>query len=177
MSGEAPEPERGPLGGLARLQGMDAATWERHANPWSVWTRVPVLPLLALAIWARVWIGWWTLVPLAVLLIWTWLNPRAFPPPASTAGWASRAVLGERVWLARAAVPVPAHHHRLVAVTIAISLAGIPFLVVGLWRLEVWPVLLGLALALLGKFWFLDRMVWLFDEMAAQHPIYGAWLR
>lgn len=31
-----------------RLMGMDAASWERHANPLSVYTRYAALPLLAL---------------------------------------------------------------------------------------------------------------------------------
>jgi hypothetical protein len=44
---------------LERLMAMDDRVWRRHANPWSGWTRVTVLPLLVLAIWSRVWIGWW----------------------------------------------------------------------------------------------------------------------
>ena len=31
---------------IARLFAMDEATWARHANPWSVWTRFTALPLL-----------------------------------------------------------------------------------------------------------------------------------
>lgn len=31
---------------FARAMTMDDATWERHANPWSVWTRMATLPLL-----------------------------------------------------------------------------------------------------------------------------------
>jgi hypothetical protein len=37
---------------------MGEDTWERHANPWSVWSRTTVLPVLILAAWSRVWIGW-----------------------------------------------------------------------------------------------------------------------
>ena len=60
---------------------MSDLAWARHANPWSVWTRVPILPLLALAIWSRVWIGAWCWLPLALLIAWILWNPRAFPPP------------------------------------------------------------------------------------------------
>ena len=42
---------------IADAFGMDDATWARHANPWSAWTRIPILPLLCLAIWGRAWIG------------------------------------------------------------------------------------------------------------------------
>ena len=31
--------------------------------------------------------------------------------------------------------------------------------------LDVWPTLLGCALVYLAKLWFLDRMVWLYEEM------------
>ncbi|MCA8931790.1 MAG: hypothetical protein KDA49_04945, partial [Rhodospirillaceae bacterium] len=46
---------------------MDDATWARHASPWSVWTRVPIALLLVLAIWSRVWLGWWALLPVALV--------------------------------------------------------------------------------------------------------------
>ena len=55
---------------LARLHRMYERTWQRHANPWSVWTRVPIGPLLVLAIYARLWIGWWCLLPVALLVLW-----------------------------------------------------------------------------------------------------------
>lgn len=65
----------------------------------SGWSRMSVLPLLALAIWSRIWIGWWSLLPIGVTIFWMWLNPRAFPIPQSTSNWMSKGVLGERVWL------------------------------------------------------------------------------
>lgn len=63
---------------------MDEATWERHANPWSVWTRFTAWPLLALAVWSRVWLRRWAIFPIAVAVLWTWLNPRIFDRPRST---------------------------------------------------------------------------------------------
>ncbi len=155
---------------------MDDAVWRRHANPWSAWTRLPILPLACIAIWARVWIGWWCLVPLALLVLWTWANPRAFGEPERTDSWTSRAVMGERVWLNRADIPIPPHHARMIWILVAIPSIGLLPLVWGLWQLSLWPVLLGLTAVLGGKLWFLDRMVWLFDDMATQDP-YRGWLR
>ncbi|WP_137178864.1 DUF6653 family protein [Roseomonas sp. AR75] len=150
---------------IARAHRMDDAAWARHANPWSVWTRVPILPLLALAVWSRAWIGWWALVPVAALLAWTWVNPRVFPPPRSTASWASRAVLGERLWLARNEVPVPARHRRMPLLLNALSASGGVLLLYGLAILAPWAALTGLSVALLSKMWFLDRMVWIVADM------------
>lgn len=155
---------------------MDGETWARHANPWSVWTRFLILPLFVPAIWSRVWLGWWALVPVAALVLWTWLNPRLFSRPRSTDNWASKAVLGERVWLNRDKIAVPERHRRAPNVLSAVSGVGMPFVLWGLIALDIWPTLLGLALVTLGKLWFLDRMVWLYEDMKDARPEYRSWL-
>ena len=144
---------------------MDDATWKRHANPWSFWTRVPILPLLALAIWSRVWLGWWAFVPVAVLVAWVFVNPRAFPPPRHLDDWTSHGVLGERHFLARKSVPIPRHHEIWAKGLSAVAALGMVPLIYSLWALEVWPTLLGLVLAVGGKLWFVDRMAWLHADM------------
>jgi hypothetical protein len=161
--------------GIARAFAMDEATWRRHANPWSVWTRVATLPLLVFAAWSRAWLGWWALGPIALVLLWTWLNPRLFHEPASTDNWASKGVLGERIWLNRDRVAVP-RHHRLVP-RILSSVAAIGGIVVlwGLLELAIWPTLLGMAVVFLGKMWFVDRMVWLYEDMKDATPEYRGW--
>ena len=161
----------GSYGGAAeRLMGMSDGTWERHANPWSVWTRIPILPLLALAAFSRAWIGWWCLVPLAALVVWAWANPRAFPPPARLDSWSARGVMGERVWLARKQRPIPFQHARAANVLTAIAAGGLIPLAYGLVALDGWATIAGTAVAMLGKLWFVDRMVWLYDETARERP-------
>jgi hypothetical protein len=59
---------------------MTDEAWQRHANLWSVWTRFAAIPLMILAIWSRVWLGWWSPVPIAAVIAWLWLNPRVFAP-------------------------------------------------------------------------------------------------
>lgn len=161
---------------MAHAFGMDEGTWARHANPWSVWTRYTALPLLVLAIWSRAWLGWWSMLPLALAVLWMWLNPRFFPVPASTDNWASKAVLGERVWMRRGEVPLPPHHRRAPHLLAALAALGLPFLAWGLYHLQLWPTLFGVLLVFSGKLWFLDRMVWLYEDMKDQHPDYRRWL-
>ncbi|MBX9255391.1 hypothetical protein H1Q63_15855 [Desmonostoc muscorum CCALA 125] len=48
-------------------------------------------------VWSRVWLGWWSLIPVTIAVLWMWLNPRIFPKPQSTYHWISKGVLGERV--------------------------------------------------------------------------------
>lgn len=148
------------------LMAMSDETWARHANPLSGWSRVTILPLLVLAVWSRVWLGWGCLVPVALVGAWTWLNPRVFPRPASLDNWMSRGVLGERIWLARRQSPVPAHHRRMPTILAGASAAGLAPLAWGLWMLDPWPTALGLVLMMGAKLWFLDRMVWLHRDVA-----------
>jgi len=150
---------------IAGLFRMDDDTWARHANPWSVWTRTTVLPALILAAWSRVWIGWGALVPGAIALLWAWVNPRLFGRPDSLESWASKAVLGERMWIRRDDRPVPERHRVVPHVLNTVSGVGVLVVVGGVgWR-AVWPTLLGATLVYAGKLWFLDRMVWLYEDV------------
>lgn len=144
---------------------MTDATWQRHANPWSGWTRVATMPLLTMAIWSRVWLGPWFLLPLATLLLWIWLNPRLFPPPKSTDNWMSRGVLGERIWLANKPGTIANHHQRVIRATVWLASLGAVVWLVGLILLNLTATLTGLATSMLGKLWFIDRMVWLEREV------------
>ena len=98
---------------IARAFALDDVTWLRHGNPWSVILRFTVLPILVLAFWSRLWLGWWAVIPIALSLLWIWFNPRIFPVPRSLDHWTSKAVLGERVWLDRDIVPGPDHHRTI----------------------------------------------------------------
>lgn len=162
---------------IASAFAMTDEVWARHANPWSVWTRVPILPLLCLGLWARAWIGWWCILPVALLVAWTWANPRVFPPPATTRSWASRAVLGERAWLARGDTPIPSHHAVWAGLLSALPALGLLPLAWGLWALDACALALGLVIMTGAKMWFLDRMVWLYQDMASAHPHYSEWRR
>ncbi|MEO0645601.1 MAG: DUF6653 family protein [Cyanobacteria bacterium J06650_10] len=154
---------------------MTDSVWARHANPWSVWTRYMALPVLVMAIWSRVWLGWGAVVPIAIALIWIWLNPRVFPKPQTTHHWSSKAVLGERVWLTRKQLPIPQHHNPVIAFTNMVNAVGFFICLTGLITLSAYLTVFGLSWVILGKTWFLDRMVWVYEEMKA-HLQYGQWL-
>jgi hypothetical protein len=159
-----------------KLMSMSDDVWLRHASGWSVWTRVLTFPPLLLAIWSHRWIGGWAVLPVALLLVWTWLNPRVFPPPRSTDRWHSKATFGERIWLERRTVAIPDHHRRLPHLLNAVAGFGGLLAVVAAWLGWLWPCVLGTALLYAGKLWYLDRMVWLYDEVAAREPRFRIWL-
>jgi hypothetical protein len=153
---------------LASFFGLDGEqAWQRHANPWSVYTRIPIPLMLVAAIWSRAWIGWFCLVPIGIVVVWTIVNPRVFPPPRSLDHWASRAVLGETAWGRRSQTPVPERHRVAPVVLSVVSAAGVLPLVWGLVVLDPWVTAFGLAIQMGGKIWFLDRMALLADEVSS----------
>lgn len=71
------------------------AIFARHANPWSAWTRWASTPLVLLPVWTR--------RRSHAVLVGTWLavNPVVFPKVADGRHWATRAMLGEELWITR----------------------------------------------------------------------------
>ena len=155
---------------MAKAFGLEGDAWERHAHPWSVYTRIPIPALLAAAIWTRTWIGRRSLVPVAAVCVWTAINPRVFPRPRTFDRWASKAVLGERVWANRDKVPVPERHRVAPHLLTGLNALGVPFIARGLVVLDPWLVLFGLAVYMAGKNWFMDRMALLYDDVTAGPP-------
>lgn len=161
---------------IAQLFGLTGDAWMRHANPWSVWTRFTCVSLVALAVWSRTWIGWYCLLPVAAALLWTVFNPRLFDVPSSTTSWASRGVLGERIYSERAETPIPAQFASAVPnIANALSTVGLAMAVYGLVVFAVWPLVAGILVVHTGKLWYIDRMVLLFDDVKQRDPEIASW--
>jgi hypothetical protein len=159
---------------LAKLFKLTDENWMKHANPWSVWTRYSVLPIIVLALWSRAWIGWWAAVPVLISLAWMFVNPVVFKKAGSTKSWASKSVLGERVWSNRDRIDIPAYHKITPHILIGVSSLGMVLSIWAIVTLSIWPAILGTSLVYLGKSWYLDRMVWIYEDM--KHiPEYGKW--
>ena len=87
-------------------------------------------------------------------------------------------MLGERAFMQERKDPtndLPAHHFIEANITTAIAGNGSIILIYGLAVLQIWPTLLGGAIAFVGKIWHVDHMVWLFDDMKEQVP-FRDWL-
>lgn len=156
---------------IARVFGLDDEGWARHANPWSGWTRFTTcLPLLILAIWSRVWLGWWSVLPVGIALLWIWLNPRAFGPARTDQPWITRGVFGERFWSNRGSVTIPQRHRVMPNVLNMASFLGLPIVGWGLIDLNIWATALGMVFITGGKLWYIDRMAILYDDVVAHYP-------
>jgi Family of unknown function (DUF6653) len=162
---------------VARLFGLKGDSWQRHANPLSVWTRFAVLPLLALAVWSRDWIGWWSLAAVVLVLAFMLVNPLLFGEPRSTRNWASKGVFGEHIWSDRDTVQLPPQflRSRVPAIAQVVQVIGLAFMAYGLVELDLLNLLSGLVIVQFAKAWYLDRMVLLFEDMKGRHSEYAGW--
>lgn len=148
-----------------KIMSMDEKTWQRHASPWSVYSRFSILPLLSLAICSRQWLDLYSLPLILLCLFWVWLNPRVFPAPKDFNSWASKGTFGERLYLNRHHHPLPLHHLRMARILSTLSALGMLIWLYGVWSLELPYLLLGNVWVMAFKAWFVDRMVWLYDEV------------
>lgn len=160
-----------------KAMSMDEEAWNRHSNPWSVYSRFTTLPLISLAFWSREWLGFYSIALIALSFLWVWINPRLFSAPATTNNWASMGTFGERIYLNRAKELIPAHHLRLCQMLQILSAMGLPLLIYGLYALDVWILILGNFWIMVFKAWFVDRMVWIYLDVKDSNPVYQAWLR
>jgi len=151
------------LAQIAKTFGMTDEAWQRHANPWSVYTRFAAIPLMILAVWSRVWIGWWALSPVAAVIVWLWLNPHVFPAVTTPRSWAARGIYGERLWLLEPST-VPAEYQAVLRWLMVPGLCGIVLLAWGLVQLLVWPTVFGATLIVLGQLWRIDRLALLYEQ-------------
>jgi hypothetical protein len=162
---------------VAKLFGLEGESWMRHANAVSVWTRFSVVSLLAVAIWSREWIGIWCLIPIGLSIAWMFVNPLLFKVPESTRNWASRSVLGERIWVDRDRIELPEQFRSRAPslVANAYSTIGIGLLAFGLIDLNLLAVVAGILIVHGGKAWYLDRVQLLFAQMKDRKAEYASW--
>jgi hypothetical protein len=127
-------------------------------------------------VWSREWIGWYCVVPLALALVWMMVNPLFFGVPSSTRSWASKAVLGERIWTARPTMDIPAPFRSPVPnLANAVSGLGLLLLANGLVVQDGWMVGAAIVIVHLAKLWYLDRMVLLFDDVKQRDATVASW--
>ncbi len=157
------------------LMSMSDEVWMRHANPWSGWTRIALFPFWFITLWSWTWIGWWALGPALVLSLWTWLNPRVFPRYQDDRSWITRGVLGERMFVNRQTVPVPQEHVQIAHILTGFALFFLIAAIVGFVTQTFWLALGGWLLSITCKLWFVDRMVWIYENMKDATPEYRSW--
>lgn len=160
-----------------KIMFMDDKTWSKHSNPWSVYTRFTILPLMSLAFWSREWIGVYSLILIILSFLWIWLNPRLFSPAKKTNNWASMATFGERIYLNRKNNYIANHHLKTLKILQFLCSIGLVLFIYGLYYLDICILILGNLWVMVFKAWFVDRMVWLYLDMKESNPIYQSWLK
>lgn len=127
------------------LQSIKAYLWKRHANPWSVWTRLLSAPLSYAPFWNRSWkqgiavAGWFA------------VNPFLFPEPKNKKNWSAQAIRGEQQWA----------RERPLDISFAIQTTGAAAFLGGFYfayQRKLWPTVASAVAVIASNAWFLDRM-------------------
>lgn len=138
----------------SRLGELKRVFWQRHANPWSGWTRVLAYPLLMLGIYRR------DGRLLAGTTLFVLLNPVLFPAVDSDEAWMSRVVLGERLWLSEG---------DKASLINLLNVANVPvslYAVYAAYRRRPLRTALATVGSMLLKFLFVNEMVKFYDSHA-----------
>ena len=127
--------------------------WARHTNPWSGWTRALVIPLLFVALWHHHWVG------LGVVIVWIIINPLVFPAPKSIDNWMSKGVIGEKMYTETGML-------KWDFPTLLNIINGLTFFpsLYFMYMQNFWPALYFATFSMVVKFWYLDRMVTLYER-------------
>lgn len=125
----------------------------RHCHPFSAWSRWASTPLCLVPLWTRRWRHG------ALVAAWMAVNPVVFGEPAHERAWASRAMLGEEIWIGERPRDLA------MAVNAAATAAGLGAAVAA-WRKRVAPAAAATAaqMALLLAYW---------ELMARYHARHG----
>jgi hypothetical protein len=127
---------------------LSETTWAKHANPWSGWTRVLAMPLIATGLYLH---NPWLI---ALFFVWIIINPFIFPKPKSVNNWMSMGVLGEQLYYKDGKKIKRDLPTLLNVLNIPIFFCFIYF---G-WQQELLPMIFAGLLTMTIKFWFIDRM-------------------
>jgi hypothetical protein len=124
---------------------ISEAIWRRHANPWSVWTRLLSTPLVYVPFWNHSWSQG--------LAVATWLaaNPFLFPEPKDKQSWSARAIRGEGRWM----------KERPRDASFVIQALGSAAAIGGLYsayKRKLWPTVASAVVVMGCNAWFLNRM-------------------
>jgi hypothetical protein len=143
-------------GGVRRRSLTNDLFWEPHASPRSVWPLVAAYPVLILTIYRR------SRPLLVAVLVSVVTNLLAVSPPETDDAWATRVVLGERIWLERGLTSSP-RDLGLIGVGAAVHLCAVRAAA----RRQPARTVVGTAASMALMFLFFGRMVRLYEEHAS----------
>jgi hypothetical protein len=69
---------------------------------------------------------------------------------------------------------ISSHHITTANATTTLSIIGVSIIIYGLVVLEIWPALFGAGVDIIGETRFVDRIVWLYEDMKHM-PEYAKW--
>jgi hypothetical protein len=133
---------------------LSEKSWEKHSNKWSGWSRVLAMPLIGSSLYLH---NWFILL---LSIAWIIINPFIFSKPQKIDNWMSKGVIGEKIYYSEK------RYFRLDLPT-ALNLINIPLFTAFIyfaWKGQLTNTILSGLLVMIVKFWFIDRMVSVYEK-------------
>ncbi|MEM9634139.1 MAG: DUF6653 family protein [Pseudomonadota bacterium] len=142
----------------------------------STYAKILAPALLSAAIWAKLLVGGViSVLLLAGVLLFLFKLPSLFPGNRQSNSWAQQASFGERIWLNRLLIPVPADVNQRITILYLVFWTGTLIAMLGAVSSSLLLSGTGLLVAYAAQGVCLGKLIGLYKEMKDKAPLYRFW--
>ncbi|MES0882336.1 DUF6653 family protein [Roseibium sp. SCP14] len=142
----------------------------------STYAKIFAPALLSAAIWAKLVVGGvFSMILLASVLLFLFKLPSIFSGRNQKDNWAQRASFGERIWLNRILIPIPADVNQRITILYLVFWTGTLIAILGAVSSSLLLSATGLLVAYAAQGVCLGKLIGLYNEMKEKTPLYRFW--
>ncbi|MES0808618.1 DUF6653 family protein [Roseibium sp. SCPC15] len=142
----------------------------------STYAKIVAPALLSAAIWAKLLVGGlFSVVLLAGVLLLLFKLPSLLSGKQQADSWARRASYGERIWLNRLLIPIPADVNQKITILYLVFWTGTLIAMLGAVSSSLLLTATGLLVAYAAQAVCLGKLIGLYNEMKDKAPLYRFW--
>lgn len=132
--------------------------------------------MLTAALWTQIWLGFWSALLVAIaVLVFVIALPKLIGETGKNSDWAKQVSFGEKIWLNRLFLPVPASDSaRLTTLYLVFWMGSLIALLGGFLTSSILS-LTGLFVAYAAQFVSFGKLVQLYRTMKEKTPLYRFW--
>ncbi|GAB2187205.1 hypothetical protein LAB1_45150 [Roseibium sp. LAB1] len=132
--------------------------------------------MLTAALWTQIWLGFWSALLVAIaVLVFVIALPKLIGETGKNSGWAKQVSFGEKIWLNRLFLPVPASDSARLTTLYLVFWMGSLIALLGGFLTSPILSLTGLIVAYAAQFVSFGKLVQLYRTMKEKTPLYRFW--
>lgn len=132
--------------------------------------------MLTAALWTQIWLSFWSALLVAIaVLVFVIALPKLIGETGKNSGWAKQVSFGEKIWLNRLFLPVPASDSARLTTLYLVFWMGSLIALLGGFLTSPILSLTGLIVAYAAQFVSFGKLVQLYRTMKEKTPLYRFW--